>query len=143
ENVAFGLRVKDVEEGHLRRRVNEALNLVGLTDFRDRLPETLSGGQAQRVALARAFVNEPKILLLDEPLSALDQKMREHMQTELRELQRKLGITFILVTHDQEEALSLSDRIAVMNRGRIEQVASPRELYESPKSHFVAQFVGS
>jgi ABC-type Fe3+/spermidine/putrescine transport system ATPase subunit len=117
--------------------------MVGLHEFAGRLPETLSGGQSQRVAVARALVNEPKILLLDEPLSALDQKMREHMQTELRQLQRRLGITFILVTHDQEEAMALSDRIAVMNAGRIEQIAAPRELYESPKTHFVAQFVGS
>jgi spermidine/putrescine transport system ATP-binding protein len=143
ENVAFGLRVKDVEEGSLSKRVTEALKMVGLHEFTARLPETLSGGQAQRVAVARALVNEPKILLLDEPLSALDQKMREHMQTELRQLQRRLGITFILVTHDQEEALALSDRIAVMNHGRIEQVATPRELYEAPRTHFVAQFVGS
>jgi spermidine/putrescine transport system ATP-binding protein len=143
ENVAFGLRVKRVEDGPLRKRVVEALKMVGLDEFSERLPETLSGGQSQRVAVARALVNEPKILLLDEPLSALDQKMREHMQTELRQLQRRLGITFILVTHDQEEALALSDRIAVMSRGRIEQVASPRELYEAPQTHFVAQFVGS
>lgn len=143
ENVAFGLRVKKVESGPLEKRVRDALRLVGLEDFANRMPETLSGGQAQRVAVARALVNEPKILLLDEPLSALDQKMREHMQTELRQLQQRLGITFILVTHDQEEALALSDRIAVMNHGRIEQVASPRELYEAPKTHFVAKFVGS
>lgn len=143
ENVAFGLRVKKVREEHLAKRVRDALEVVGLSDFTGRLPETLSGGQAQRVAVARAIVNEPKILLLDEPLSALDQKMREHMQTELRSLQRRLGITFILVTHDQEEALALSDRIGVMSKGRLEQVSSPQELYENPQSHFVAQFVGS
>lgn len=143
ENVAFGLRVKKVREEHLAKRVRDALDSVGLADFANRLPETLSGGQAQRVAVARAIVNEPKILLLDEPLSALDQKMREHMQTELRSLQRRLGITFILVTHDQEEALALSDRIGVMSRGRLEQVSSPQALYANPQSHFVADFVGS
>jgi spermidine/putrescine transport system ATP-binding protein len=143
ENVAFGLKVKHVEANDIRRRVQEALSLVGLWSFRDRLPETLSGGQAQRVAVARAIVNEPKILLLDEPLSALDLKMREHMQTELRELQRRLGITFILVTHDQDEAMALSDRIGVMNQGRLEQVSTPRDLYERPATHFVADFVGS
>ena len=143
ENVAFGLRVKHVDSKSTKGRVENALNLVGLWSHRDRLPETLSGGQAQRIALARAIVNEPKILLLDEPLSALDQKMREYMQTELRELQQRLGITFIFVTHDQEEALALSDRIGVMNNGFLEQVATPEELYERPNTHFVAQFVGS
>jgi len=143
ENVAFGLRIKQVQNGDLRRRVEETLNLVGLWALRDRLPETLSGGQAQRVAVARAVVNEPKILLLDEPLSALDLKMREHMQTELRELQRRLKITFILVTHDQDEAMALSDRIGVMNLGRLEQVSTPRDLYEHPETLFVADFVGS
>ena len=142
ENVAFGLKIKRVEKASLTKRVNETLALVGLTQFKDRYPETLSGGQAQRVAVARAIVNEPKILLLDEPLSALDLKMREHMQTELRAVQRRLGITFVLVTHDQEEALALSDRIGVMNHGVLEQVSSPQELYEAPKSYFVAQFVG-
>ncbi len=143
ENVAFGLRVKRVDTRSMKDRVENALNLVGLWSQRDRLPETLSGGQAQRIALARAIVNEPKILLLDEPLSALDQKMREYMQTELRELQQRLGITFIFVTHDQEEALALSDRIGVMNDGNLEQVATPEELYERPNTHFVAHFVGS
>lgn len=143
ENIAFGLKIKGVGHDEIKVRVEEILSLVGLWPLRERLPETLSGGQAQRVAVARAVVNRPKILLLDEPLSALDQKMRVHMQSELRELQRRLKITFILVTHDQEEALALSDRIAVMNCGRIEQVSTPRELYEFPKTHFVAQFVGS
>ena len=143
ENVAFGLRVKHVDDFTLRKRVENALSLVGLWNYRDRLPDTLSGGQAQRIAVARAIVNEPKILLLDEPLSALDQKMREYMQTELRELQRRLGITFIFVTHDQQEAFALSDRIGVMNNGNLEQVATPEELYERPSTHFVAQFVGS
>lgn len=142
DNVAFGLRIKKVEAEQIARRVRDVLGLVGLEKLMSRLPETLSGGQAQRVAVARALVNEPKILLLDEPLSALDQKMREHMQSELRALQRRLGITFILVTHDQEEALALSDRIGVMNHGVLEQVSTPVELYEAPKSYFVAQFVG-
>lgn len=143
ENIAFGLKIKGVTKDVIKTRVDEVLNLVDLLLLKDRLPETLSGGQAQRVAVARAVVNRPQILLLDEPLSALDQKMREHMQSELRELQRRLKITFILVTHDQEEALALSDRIAVMNRGRIEQVSTPPLLYNSPQTHFVAQFVGS
>lgn len=143
ENIEFGLKIKGFDKNEIRTRVEEVLNLVDLWFLRDRLPETLSGGQAQRVAVARAVVNRPQILLLDEPLSALDQKMRVHMQSELRELQRRLKITFILVTHDQEEALALSDRIAVMNRGQIEQVSAPRELYESPQTYFVAQFVGS
>lgn len=143
ENVAFGLKVKKVDSTSIKKRVDGALHLVGLTKYRDRLPETLSGGQAQRVAVARAIVNEPKILLLDEPLSALDLKMREHMQTELRDLQRRLGITFILVTHDQDEAMALSDRIGVMNQGFLEQVSTPQDLYEHPATHFVADFVGS
>jgi spermidine/putrescine transport system ATP-binding protein len=143
DNVAYGLRVKNVDSSTLKDRVEEALSLVGLSDFRERLPETLSGGQAQRVALARAVVNKPKILLLDEPLSALDQKMRERMQTELRELQRRVGITFIFVTHDQEEAMALSDRIAVFNKGLVEQVSTPEGLYSKPETLFVAQFIGS
>lgn len=143
DNIAFGLRIRGHSKEIINDKVEKILRLVEMSQFADRKPETLSGGQAQRVAVARAAVNEPQILLLDEPLSALDQKMREHMQSELRELQQRLKITFILVTHDQEEALSLSDRIAVMNQGRIEQVATPRELYENPKTHFVAKFVGS
>lgn len=143
ENVAFGLKVKNVATSTTHDRVKEALELVGLWELRDRLPETLSGGQAQRVAFARAVVNKPKILLLDEPLSALDQKMREHMQTELRELQKRVGITFILVTHDQEEAMALSDRIAVMNKGKVEQISQPEDLYHNPKTLFVAQFIGT
>lgn len=142
-NVAYGLQVKGADKKAIRERVTEALSLVGLGDFHHRMPETLSGGQAQRVALARAVVNKPKILLLDEPLSALDQKMREHMQTELRELQRRVGITFIFVTHDQEEAMALSDRVAVMNKGRLEQVSTPQELYSQPQTLFVAQFIGA
>lgn len=143
DNVAFGLKIKQIDGAKLRHKVEEALNLVGLWSLRERFPETLSGGQAQRVAVARAIVNEPKILLLDEPLSALDMKMREHMQTELRELQRRLKITFILVTHDQDEAMALSDRIGVMNQGRLEQISTPRDLYEHPATLFVADFVGS
>ncbi len=143
ENIAFGLKVKGVERKVLGVRVEEALRLVNLWDYKDRLPETLSGGQAQRVALARAVANKPKILLLDEPLSALDQKMREHMQTELRELQRRVGITFIFVTHDQEEAFALSDRVAVLNQGRLEQVSTPEQIYNQPSTRFVAQFVGA
>jgi spermidine/putrescine transport system ATP-binding protein len=143
ENIAFGLRVKKVSSGELRARVHEALELVNMKAFGERLPETLSGGQAQRVALARALVNRPACVLLDEPLTALDQKLREYMQTELRLLQKRLGLTFIFVTHDQEEAMLLSDRIAVMDQGRVEQVAAPRELYEAPQSIFSARFIGS
>ncbi len=142
ENVAFGLKIKKKSQKEIRESVEESLNLVGLSPFSQRYPETLSGGQAQRVALARALVNEPEVLLLDEPLSALDQKMREYMQVELRALQKKLGITFIFVTHDQEEAMIMSDRIGVMNHGVLEEVNTPEELYENPKSLFTAQFVG-
>lgn len=142
ENVAFGLKLKKMNAAEVKERVEEALALVNMTSFRDRLPETLSGGQSQRVAIARALVNRPQILLLDEPLSALDLKLREHMQTELKELQRKLGLTFIYVTHDQEEALALSDRIGVMNQGRLEQVSEPKDLYDEPTTLFTAQFVG-
>lgn len=142
ENVAFGLRIERVKGGELIRRVYEALDLVGMQELAKRYPETLSGGQAQRVALARSLVKQPACLLLDEPLAALDQRLREHMQTELRLLQRQLGLTFIFVTHDQEEAMLLSDRIAVMNAGRIEQVSEPRALYEDPQSIFSARFVG-
>lgn len=142
ENVSFGLEMKKVSRSSIQKRVLNCLDMVGLVDFKNRYPETLSGGQAQRVAVARAIVNEPQILLLDEPLSALDIKMREHMQFELRSLQRRLGITFILVTHDQDEAFALSDRIAVMNKAKIEQVSTPEELFENPQSHFVADFIG-
>jgi spermidine/putrescine transport system ATP-binding protein len=142
ENVAFGLRLKGASVPEIRDRVGEVLNLANLAGFSERMPETLSGGQQQRVALARALANRPECVLLDEPLAALDQKLREHMQTELRLLQRRLGLTFIFVTHDQEEAILLSDRIAVMNTGRVEQVSTPRELYEAPQSIFCARFVG-
>ncbi len=142
ENVAFGLKLKRVAAKEIRARADEALALVNLAGFEDRLPETLSGGQQQRVALARALVNRPACVLLDEPLGALDQKLRERMQSELRLLQKRLGLTFIFVTHDQEEAMILSDRIAVMNAGRLEQVSTPRELFDQPKSLFSARFVG-
>jgi spermidine/putrescine transport system ATP-binding protein len=142
ENVAFGMSLKKVAAAEIRSRADEALALVNLSGFESRLPETLSGGQQQRVALARALVNRPACLLLDEPLGALDQKLRERMQSELRLLQKRLGLTFIFVTHDQEEAMILSDRVAVMNNGRLEQVSTPRELFEKPASLFSARFVG-
>jgi putative spermidine/putrescine transport system ATP-binding protein len=143
ENVAYGLRVKGVGKNERRKRADEALALVRLAGFGDRKPIQLSGGQRQRVALARAIVNSPRVLLLDEPLGALDLKLREQMQTELSNIHRELGMTFIYVTHDQDEALTMSDRIAVFNEGRIEQVATPAELYEHPASEFVAGFVGT
>ncbi len=143
ENVAFGLKVKKVSTAEIRQRVMEILSLVKLTGMEKRQVTTLSGGQQQRVALARALVNRPKVLLLDEPLSALDLKLRQQMQVELKALQRRLGHTFIFVTHDQEEALTLSDRIAVMNNGEIEQIGTPEEIYNHPKTPFVARFIGS
>jgi putative spermidine/putrescine transport system ATP-binding protein len=142
-NVEYGLRVKKVERKDRRRRAEEALATVRLEGFAQRRPTQLSGGQRQRVALARALVNRPKVLLLDEPLGALDLKLRREMQLELKQIQREVGITFVFVTHDQEEALSMSDRIAVFDNGRIEQVATPVELYETPASSFVAGFVGT
>jgi len=143
QNVEYGLRVRKVPKAERARLAIEALELVQLAHLGDRKPNQLSGGQRQRVALARAIVLKPKVLLLDEPLGALDLKLREQMQVELKALQRALGITFIFVTHDQEEALSLSDRVAVFNNGGIEQVGTPRELYERPQSEFVAGFVGT
>lgn len=143
ENVAFGLKMKRVPKAELQARVAEALALVQMSDFAPRGIETLSGGQQQRIAVARALINRPKVLLLDEPLSALDLKLRQQMQVELLGLQRRLKHTFIFVTHDQEEALTLSDRIAVMNGGVIEQVGTPQEIYEYPRTPFVAQFIGS
>jgi spermidine/putrescine transport system ATP-binding protein len=142
DNVAFGLKLKKVAGSEIETRVRETLALVNLSSFENRLPETLSGGQAQRVALARALVNRPECILLDEPLTALDQKLRDHMQGELRLLQKRLNLTFIFVTHDQEEAMTLSDRVAVMNEGRVEQVSSPQNLYEAPLSIFCARFIG-
>ena len=143
QNVEYGLRVKGVDRRSRRTRAVEALGTVRLEGYGDRRPSQLSGGQRQRVALARALVNRPKVLLLDEPLGALDLKLRREMQVELKALQRDVGITFVFVTHDQEEALTMSDRIAVFNEGRIEQLAAPAELYEHPASAFVAGFVGT
>lgn len=142
QNVEYGLRVKKVPAAERRARAEEALEGVALGGFGDRKPSQLSGGQRQRVALARALVNRPKVLLLDEPLGALDLKLREQMQIELKELQREVGITFVFVTHDQEEALTMSDRIAVFNNGRIEQLGTARDIYENPATEFVAGFVG-
>ncbi|MFC4786690.1 ABC transporter ATP-binding protein [Nocardioides sp. MAHUQ-72] len=143
QNIEYGLRVKKVPRGERRTRAEEALATVRLEGYGDRRPHQLSGGQRQRVALARALVNRPKVLLLDEPLGALDLKLRREMQIELKAIQREVGITFVFVTHDQEEALTMSDRIAVFNEGRIEQLATPVELYEHPASAFVAGFVGT
>jgi putative spermidine/putrescine transport system ATP-binding protein len=143
ENIEYGLKVKRVAAGERLRRSAEALESVALGGFGDRRPTQLSGGQRQRVALARALVNRPKVLLLDEPLGALDLKLREHMQVELKEIQREVGITFVFVTHDQDEALTMSDRIAVFNAGRIEQLGSPVDAYDHPASQFVAGFVGT
>ncbi|MEV5965321.1 ABC transporter ATP-binding protein [Kribbella sp. NPDC051952] len=143
QNVEYGLRVKGIDKRNRRTRAVEALETVRLEGYGDRRPSQLSGGQRQRVALARALVNRPKVLLLDEPLGALDLKLRREMQIELKAMQRDVGITFVFVTHDQEEALTMSDRIAVFNGGRIEQLAAPAELYEHPASAFVAGFVGT
>ncbi|MFG1704450.1 ABC transporter ATP-binding protein [Nonomuraea sp. M3C6] len=142
-NVEYGLRVKRVARAERRERALAALRSVRLEGFEARRPGQLSGGQRQRVALARALVNRPRVLLLDEPLGALDLKLREEMQVELKELQREVGITFLFVTHDQEEALTMSDRVAVFDRGRIEQVGTPAEVYERPATEFVAGFVGT
>ncbi len=142
DNVAYGLRVAGVDRSERRRRRDEALEMVRLPGYAERKPGELSGGQRQRVALARAIVNRPKVLLLDEPLGALDLKLREQMQVELKTIQSEVGITFVYVTHDQDEALTMSDRIAVFNDGRIEQVSPPEELYEQPVNEFVAGFVG-
>lgn len=143
ENVEYGLRVKKVSRAEAAERAQEALDSVRLGGYGDRRPSQLSGGQRQRVALARALVNRPKVLLLDEPLGALDLKLRQQMQVELKELQREVGITFVFVTHDQEEALTMSDRIAVFNSGKIEQLGTPAEVYEKPQTTFVAGFVGT
>ena len=142
DNIAFGLVEKKVKKDEIRSRVEEIIKLVQLDGMEKRMPAQMSGGQKQRVAIARALVNRPKVLLLDEPLGALDLKLRKQMQGELKALQRRLGITFIYVTHDQEEALTMSDRIAVMNRGRLEQVGTPEEVYNHPETKFVADFIG-
>lgn len=143
DNVAFGPRAKKLNENETKKRVSEMLDVVRLGDFAQRRPAQLSGGQQQRVALARALVNYPSALLLDEPLAALDLKLREAMQIELKRIQREVGITFVFVTHDQGEALTMSDRIAVMSEGRVEQVATPQDIYMRPQSLFVAGFIGS
>ncbi|MBP6685191.1 MAG: ABC transporter ATP-binding protein, partial [Leucobacter sp.] len=142
ENVAYGLKVRGLAKAEREKLVSEALEQVQLGHVAGRLPSQLSGGQRQRIALARALILRPKVLLLDEPLGALDKQLREHMQVELKQIQRDVGITFIFVTHDQEEALTLSDRVAVFNNGKIEQVGSPREVYEFPETEFVAGFLG-
>ncbi|MBM2822008.1 MAG: putative transporter ATP-binding protein YdcT [Thermoleophilia bacterium] len=142
QNVEYGLMVKKVKKGERRERAGEALEMVRLSSHGDRKPSQLSGGQRQRVALARAIVNRPRVLLLDEPLGALDFKLRQEMQIELKVIQREVGITFVYVTHDQEEALTMSDRLAVFNQGRIEQIGPPAEVYEHPESEFIAGFVG-
>jgi putative spermidine/putrescine transport system ATP-binding protein len=143
DNVAYGLMVRGVEKATRKKKAQQLLETVQLQNVGQRKPPQLSGGQRQRVALARALINEPQVLLLDEPLGALDLKLREQMQSELKSLQRKLGITFIFVTHDQHEALSMSDRIGIFNQGRLEQVATPTELYNRPTTRFVAEFVGA
>ena len=142
DNVAFGLKLKKVPEEEIEKRVKRVLKLVSMSDYEDRDVESLSGGQQQRVAIARALINQPKILLLDEPLAALDLKMRKDMQIELKEMHKKLGITFIYVTHDQEEALTLSDTIVVMNEGKIQQIGTPTDIYNEPVNCFVADFIG-
>ncbi|MDR3112561.1 MAG: ABC transporter ATP-binding protein [Elusimicrobiota bacterium] len=141
-NIAYGLKMKRVKKDEIEKRVIEVLAMVRLEGFENRYPSQLSGGQKQRVAIARAIVNNPQVLLLDEPLGALDMKLRKQMQIELKRLQRKLGITFVYVTHDQEEALTMSDRIAVMNRGVLEQCAPPSDIYEKPGTKFIADFIG-
>ncbi len=142
ENVAFGLRVKKLPEKEIRQKVEEMLKLVNLSGFEKRNIATLSGGQQQRVAIARAIANHPKVLLLDEPLAALDLKLRKDMQKELKKIQQQLGITFIFVTHDQEEALTMSDRVVVMDKGKIQQVGTPQDIYNEPQNAFVADFIG-
>ncbi|WP_283595557.1 spermidine/putrescine ABC transporter ATP-binding protein [Paraclostridium bifermentans] len=142
ENIAFGLKIKKLPKDEIDKKVKEMLKLVALEGFERRQVESLSGGQQQRVAIARALVNEPKVLLLDEPLGALDLKLRKEMQMELKKIQKKLGITFIFVTHDQEEALTMSDKIIVMNKGKIQQMGTPQDIYNEPENSFVARFIG-
>jgi spermidine/putrescine transport system ATP-binding protein len=142
DNIGYGLRMQRVPPAEIAQRVDEALTMVRLTDLGARAPRQLSGGQQQRVALARALVNRPRVLLLDEPLGALDLKLRREMQIELKQLQTQVGVTFIYVTHDQEEALTMSDRIVLMRGGRIEQIGSPSEMYDRPTSRYVADFIG-
>ena len=142
DNIAYGLKIKRVPKAEIKTRVKEMLELVQLSGFEKRYPSQLSGGQKQRVAIARALINRPRVLLLDEPLGALDLKLRKQMQLELKNLQKKLNITFIYVTHDQEEALTMSDRIAIMHDGILDQLGTPSEIYEAPKTKFVATFIG-
>ncbi len=142
DNIAFGLKIKKIAKDEIDRRVKEMLKLVDLQGFENRGIDSLSGGQQQRIAIARALVNEPEVLLLDEPLGALDLKLRKEMQIELKNMQKRVGITFIYVTHDQEEALTMSDTIAVMNHGKIQQIGSPIDIYNEPKNAFVAKFIG-
>lgn len=142
ENVAFGLRIKKLPEKEIKKKVQSILKMVELDGFEKRSTDSLSGGQQQRVAIARALVNEPKLLLLDEPLGALDSKLRKEMQIELKNIQKQLGITFVFVTHDQEEALTMSDTIVVMNKGKIQQIGTPEDIYNEPKNRFVANFIG-
>lgn len=143
ENIAYGLKIKKMEKREIQHKVTEALKLIQLSGYEKRMPSELSGGQKQRVAIARAIVNNPQVLLLDEPLGALDLQLRRQMQLELKKLQKQLGITFIYITHDQEEAINMSSRIAVMRDGRLEQVGTPDEIYNHPKTSYVAQFVGN
>ncbi|MGN0298123.1 MAG: spermidine/putrescine ABC transporter ATP-binding protein [Lachnospiraceae bacterium] len=143
ENVAFGLRLKKMDEKQIRAKVQEMLTVVGLKGFEQRSISQMSGGQQQRVAIARSLINQPKVLLLDEPLGALDLKLRKEMQLELKRLQREMNITFVYVTHDQEEALTMSDTVVVMNRGKIQQIGTPEEIYNEPKNAFVADFIGA
>ena len=143
KNVAYGLRKEGIRRAEIDKRVDEMLELVQLSELKDRKPDQLSGGQRQRVALARALIKRPKVLLLDEPLAALDKKLRERTQFELMNIQDELGITFVVVTHDQEEAMTLSDRIAVMDKGQFQQIGTPKEIYEFPYNRFVADFIGS
>ncbi len=142
ENIAFGLRIKKLREKEIEEKVNEMLELVGLKGLENRRIDTLSGGQQQRVAIARAIANTPRVLLLDEPLAALDLKLRKEMQKELKKIQQQLGITFVFVTHDQEEALTMSDRVVVMAGGKIQQIGTPQDIYNEPKNAFVADFIG-
>ena len=142
DNIAFGLKLKGFDPATINLKVKAALKTVGLTDYEERDVDSLSGGQQQRVAIARAIVNQPEVLLLDEPLAALDLKMRKDMQLELKEMHKQLGITFIYVTHDQEEALTLSDRVVVMSEGKIQQIGTPEDIYNEPQNCFVADFIG-
>ena len=142
DNIAFGLNIKKVPKDEIKTRVKQMLKLVALEGFEKRSVDSLSGGQQQRIAIARALINEPKVLLLDEPLGALDLKLRQEMQTELKNIQQKLGITFVFVTHDQEEALTMSDTIIVMNKGKIQQMGTPEDIYNEPENSFVARFIG-